>query len=257
MNRIAFLTLCIAALMSLTACGGDETPTREATDTERQALAEAVAMTAVHDDGGEVGSIADSIALLDGHGMPALSLTAEGELIGRRGAFELNFEVDCHNRFGMEIPCSLNATSAEVRASWSASLSFPRRTMTASYDGEWTIERAPAGRYRIDGRGDLLLESDFASASEQNTKTTDFRWSANYEGLIVDPDAQRRPIDGQVVYAVEIEKRHDTPGRDRTERIAIDARLVFDGADADLWVDEDRFRVDVRHDGEVRVFDAD
>lgn len=256
MSRLitASLALC---LTSLTACGDDDRGAAPSTSVEREALAQTIAATAVDEDGGEIGSIAQSIALFEGEVLPGLQLDVEGRFFGYRGGFELFYDVDCQDAFGVPTACGPAASSARIEASWTASVSLPRRTAEARYDGRWTVERLADGRYRVDGRGDLAFDGDFASASGKNTKTTDLSWAANYEALIIAPQQNRRPVDGQVVYAIEIERTHDTPGRARSETVDIDAILSFDGADAHLVVDRDAFRVDTRADGRMTVRELD
>jgi hypothetical protein len=246
----------VCAAFALTACGGDDDDPMtddNPTSSERSALAETVAATAIHEDGGEIGAMADSVVVINGLGIPSLDIAAEGRFIGTKGRFELTFDVTCYDDDDVEMDCDATAARGEVEASWLASLSLPRRETEASYSGAWTIERQPGDRFRVDGRGDMRLDSDFASASGKNTKTADLHWSAAYVGLIIDRDVQRAPIAGRVDYDVDYVRTHNTPGRDREDVVNAEATLTFDGDASTLVVDDERYRVDTRADGHAKV----
>lgn len=262
MNRPLTLTLCLAA-STLAACGDDNPDSNEAeveiTASERSNLATTISRTAIHEDGGEIGAVVHSAVLLNGVGMPAfgLELGQEGRFIGRFGAFDYTFDVDCYDVDGLLTLCGNLAQSADISATWSASIERPRRESEATYSGRWSVRRMDDGRFEINGRGDLDFDSDFASASGKNQKTTDLRWAAIYTDLIVDPDMRDYPVDGHVDYAIELVRTHDTPGRERTDVTDIDARLIFEAEDADLYIDDDHYRVDVRANGDVMLFEEE
>ncbi|MEL6347156.1 MAG: hypothetical protein AAFV53_28840 [Myxococcota bacterium] len=224
------------------ACGPDyDTPTRE--DYDEMADAIAVTTSARSSGGNEVAAMTASIELSTGVYGAAVDASYDGTVAD----FSYAYAARCFDTAGLDARCDGAADGAQVDIDWDGALDLPRYQLTLERQGSWQLDGLQSGRPEFNGTGSFRVDSRFTALIADYDATYVFDYQAEYDGIGYAPE-QGVPIDGQIRYELDAERRIESGDDVDDARFLVDVTIDFLGnGQADLILDGDaRYVVDLR-----------
>jgi len=234
MNRITLLTLGSAVAACSWSSPASPSSAPSATPASRQEYddtAQAVSSTTVPGgNGGDVGAMADALALASGAKVPGLALQSDGRFHGQRLGVDSTFMVSCKDSAGTVLAqCDATTNEATVTLSWSGNFHTSLLDATVMRDGMWTITGLQTATATFSGDSSFSSDSTLKSVFRPGTTVTYmFDTMATYTAIQIDTK-KREIIGGSASF--DVSGHHTATGSGTGDPVdagfAIHAEITF------------------------------
>lgn len=223
MKRLRLSSLSLGLLLSTAAAGcvASDQPTEQEYDDIAQGVSLLVSDGA---EGGDVGSMNDSIDLALAQPPAGFSLEGSGTYEGDRGALQYEYSIECD---GGDV-CSSETDSAAIQVEWSGELQAPRWNVSVNRTGSWTLDDLQSGTARFNGEGTFSLESHFEAAEREASRSYLFDYAASYSDVLIDMEA-REAVGGTATFDIYAARSASNDFRDLEAEFDVHAELTFNG----------------------------
>ena len=244
-HKLFSASLTLASALALAGCPQDNDAM---TSEDYDDVAVAVGSLVANSSGGELGSIEDSLGLVEGSGTSAKSVDGSGahEIYVRAG-LTYEYLADCQDAAGNSLtPCDETTDSAAVSVSWSGDLDLPNYEASITRTGEWTLTGLQSETAELNGSGSFAVESHFEALYRPVTKDLVVNYNATYEAVTIDT-ATKRATGGNITYEISGSRNVQRGESSRDGEFDATAEVSFDDAgNAILVIDGSRtYNVDV------------
>ena len=241
-NSVRWILGSLAAL-SLVACGGGDdkstdvstsAATEEDYDDVSQSLGVAVASS---NNGGEVGSFSDAVAIAVGLPPLDLQVKASGEFAGSRAGLSYDYSGACRDAQEQSLDaCGVATDDASVRVSWSGDLALPNFSARVQRNGQWQLANLKSGTAEFNGTSDFAFDAQFQSSFRNVARHWNLDYRADYAAVRVQI-LPRQIVGGSIRYALTADRQASSDGGQSAARFAMTADISFAAGGATLVLD--------------------